>query len=70
MSKIQSLTDLQIALRESLLAYNQYLLDDIEACGEEHKFAYVQQRLNQVEEFYPVMTEILMKASTLTPFKE
>lgn len=70
MAKIQSLADLQIAIRESLLAYNQYLLDDIEACGEEGEFAYAQQRLRQVEEFYPVMTEILTKVSTLTPFKE
>ena len=70
MAKIQSLSDLQLSIRESLLGYHQHLLDDIEACGEEGKFAYVQQRLRQVEEFCPVMTEILTKVSTLTPFKE
>lgn len=70
MAKIQSLSDLQLSIRESLLGYHQHLLDDIEACGEEGEFAYVQQRLRQVEEFYPVMTEILTKVSALTPFKE
>lgn len=68
--EIQSLGDMQTYVRAALLAYNRHLLDDAKACDEECEFAYAQQRLDQVKEFYPVMTEVLTMLGRLTPFKE
>ena len=68
--KIESLDDLKKSVSESLLAYHKYLLDDNEACLEEKEFEYAKQRMSQVQEFYPVMTQILTMVGNLTPFKE
>lgn len=69
-SEIIGLANLQKAVKENLIAYHNYLINDAAACDDECEYEYAQQRLNQADELYPVMSEVLKLLDSLTPFKE
>lgn len=69
-TEIQGLEGMKRKVTDALQEYHQYLLDDNIACAEEKEFAYAQQRMVQVQEFYPKMIEICKILGSLTPFKE
>ena len=69
-SETIGLANLQKAVKENLIAYHNYLINDAAACDDECEYEYAQQRLNQADELYPVMSEVLKLLDSLAPFRE